>query len=69
MRFLYALINLPLRFLAMILAYKCHTKGTVLPDWLSTIIDKQPITVSPAPPVEAYDSSGKRVKNPKRLSV
>jgi hypothetical protein len=62
MRLLYSFVNLPFKMLVLILAYRCHIKGIALPDWLRELVNKSSKEDTKIPDVEAFDSSGKKVK-------
>lgn len=69
MNFLYALINIPLKITAMVIGYKCHVKGIVTPTWAKSTLNSLDLQTKSIPKMEAYDSDGRKVSVPGRMSI
>jgi hypothetical protein len=70
MKFLYALINLPVRLLIIVLAYRLHRASKTLPEWMGKTLNREGgLLERHTPKIEAYDALGRRVGAPKRFSL
>lgn len=69
MKLFYALINTPVKIVAMIIDYKFRARGIVVPDWCDRILKEKSLIEKPTPKVEGFDMDGQKVSVPKRLSI